>query len=89
MTPNLPNLFHYKNLSNEDYFTRSLAYMLNLFPKELGDGLLQRISALSGNTKTFPGRFESAEFTCFDLQHPDSSVEARHADSHIEHDPVF
>jgi hypothetical protein len=72
MTPNLPNLFHCKSLSNEDYFTRSLAYILNLFPRDLGDGLLQRIPALSGNTKTFLGRFESAEFIGFDLQYSDS-----------------
>lgn len=67
------NVFIWKNLKKEDHFTRSMAHMLNLFPRELGDRLLQKIARLSGLEEKSLGQFKSAEFSGFDFQSEEST----------------
>ena len=68
-----PNVFICKNLKNEDHFTTSVAHILNLFPHELGDRLLQRIARLSGLGEKSLGQFKSADFSGFDFQNEEST----------------
>ena len=68
-----PNIFLFKNLSNEDHFTNSLGYILNLFPIELGDRFVSRLAILSGFSSDYFGDFDEARFTGHHLQNEDST----------------
>lgn len=68
-----PNPFIHKNLVAEDHFTISLAYMLNLFPRELGDRLIERISEAADLGRKALGSFEQAEFIGHVFQSQDST----------------
>jgi hypothetical protein len=68
-----PNIFVYKNLKNEDHFTNSLGYLLNLFPKELGDRFIAKLATSSGKSANYLGKFKKAEFTGFNFQNEDST----------------
>src|SRR4051812_23008723 len=68
-----PNIFTKGHLTNEDQFTTSLAYILNLFPRELGDRLLKKLSQLSGKSTNYLGSFESAQFIGFEYQSKNST----------------
>ena len=68
-----PNIFLFKNLTNEDHFTNSLGYLLNLFPKELGDRFVSRLAILSGLSSDYFGGFVEARFTGHHLQNEDST----------------
>lgn len=67
-----PNIFLYKNFVNEDHFTNSLGYILNLFPSELGNRFLTKISCLAGYPIDYFGKFKEARFTGHNKQNPDS-----------------
>lgn len=67
-----PNLFLYKNFSNEDHFTTSLGYILNLFPKIIGNRFLTKLALLAGQPINYFGEFIDAEFTGFNFQNQDS-----------------
>lgn len=56
-----PNMFLRQNDCKEDFFSRSLAYICNLFPA-IGQRLVQRISVLAGESPDFFGEFEKCEF---------------------------
>ena len=68
-----PNIFLFKNLSNEDHFTNSLGYIFNLFPIELGNGFVSRLAVLSGFSSDYFGDFVEARFTGHHLQNQDST----------------
>lgn len=68
-----PNIFVYKNLKNEDYFTSTLSYILNLFPKVLGDRFISKLATSAGKSANYFGKFEKAEFTAHDLQNENST----------------
>ena len=56
-----PNLFLFNTYCPEDYFSRSLAYILNLFPT-IAQGLLRRIAVLAEQPHNFFGEFQGCEF---------------------------
>lgn len=56
-----PNIFLFKNLTNEDHFTNSLGYILNLLPIELGNRFVSRLAALSGYSSDHLGEFVEAK----------------------------
>src|SRR5882724_13139109 len=68
-----PNIFLYKNLKNEDHFTISLGYLLNLFPSILGNRFLEKLSIMSGNPWDYFGKFKEAEFSGHKLQNINST----------------
>ena len=68
-----PNIFLFKNLSNEDHFTNSLGYILNLLPSELGNRFVFRLAVLSGFPSDYFGEFIEAKFTGHHLQNEDST----------------
>lgn len=68
-----PNIFVYKNLKNEDHFTNSLGYLLNLFPRELGDRFVSKLATIAGKSADYLGNFVEAEFTGHYLQYEDST----------------
>ena len=68
-----PNIFLFKNLTNEDHFTNSLGYLLNLFPNELGNRFVSRLAILSGFSSDYFGDFDEARFTGHHLQNEDST----------------
>ncbi|MDQ6608348.1 MAG: hypothetical protein M3Y85_00810 [Bacteroidota bacterium] len=68
-----PNVFLFKNFTNEDHFTNSLGYILNLFPVELGARFLSRITDLTGLPVGHFGKFIKAEFSGHFLQNEDST----------------
>jgi hypothetical protein len=57
----IPNMFIFCADCREDFFSRSLAYLLNLFPS-VGQKLVQRIAALAGKRPDSFGLFERCEF---------------------------
>ncbi len=63
----IPNIFYNQTHCNEDYFSYSLAYLLNLFP-DIGQRLLIRIASLSGKPADYFGKFISCEFIGHEFQ---------------------
>jgi hypothetical protein len=63
-----PNIFIPYAHSREDYFSHSLAYILNIFPP-LGDSVLRRIATLAGKDPGHFGRFQTCEFIAHELPH--------------------
>jgi len=57
----VPNIFLYDAHCREDYFSHSLAYVLNMFPP-LGEALVRRIARLAGKDPELVGRFQTCEF---------------------------
>lgn len=70
-----PNLFLKKKNKNEDQFTHSLAYVLNLFPDTIGKNFLSKIAGLCGKKPDFFGEFKEASFTGYEF--PDWEAESR------------
>lgn len=68
-----PNIFLFKNLSNEDHFTNSLGYILNLMPIELGNRFVNRLAVLSDCSPGHFGDFVEATFTGHYFQNEDST----------------
>ena len=68
-----PNIFLFKNFSNEDHFTNSLGYILNLFPNELGKRFLSKLAELAGYSPDYFGEFVEAKFAGHYLQNEDST----------------
>jgi len=68
-----PNIFVYKNLKNEDHFTNSLGYLLNLFPRELGDRFVSKLATSTGKSADYLGKFIEAEFTGHNFLNEDST----------------
>ncbi len=62
-----PNIFINNVHCPEDFFSHSLAYLLNLFP-DIGQRLLQRISNLSGKPIDYFGKFLACEFIGHEFQ---------------------
>ena len=56
-----PNVFVYAPDCPEDFFSRSLAYIANLFP-DIGQKIVQRLAVLAGETPDYFGDFEHCEF---------------------------
>ena len=56
-----PNLFIFYPDCPEDFFSRLLAYIANLFPA-IGQRLVQRIAVLAGRVPDYFGVFEQCEF---------------------------
>ena len=56
-----PNLFIFYPDCPEDFFSRLLAYIANLFPA-IGQRLVQRIAVLAGRVPDYFGVFERCEF---------------------------
>ena len=56
-----PNLFIHCNYQSEDFFSSSLAYIVDLFPA-IGQRLVRRIAVLAGRPPEFFGAFERCEF---------------------------
>lgn len=56
-----PNMFIFHPDFPEDFFSRSLAYIANLFPA-IGQKLVQRIAVLAGRAPDYFGVFERCEF---------------------------
>lgn len=63
----IPNIFINNVHCQEDYFSHSLAYLLNLFP-DIGQRLLQRISSLAEKPIDYFGNFISCEFIGYEFQ---------------------
>lgn len=68
-----PNIFINKNLSNEDHFTVSLGYILNVLPTIIGDRFINKLAVMSGKTSGSFGKFIEAEFIGFEFQNYDSN----------------
>jgi hypothetical protein len=62
-----PNIFIFCRDCPEDFFSRSLAYIANLFPA-IGQSLIQRIAVLAGKAPDYFGVFEQCEFVGQELQ---------------------
>ena len=62
-----PNIFLSKFYCQEDYFSNSLAYFLNIFPN-IGQRLLHRISILSEKPIDYFGEFTRCEFVGHEYQ---------------------
>ena len=73
-----PNIFIYYPDCPEDFFSRSLAYITNLFPV-IGQKLVQRIAVLSGNVPDYFGKFQQCEFIGYEFQggHRDSKPDLK------------
>jgi len=56
-----PNIFIFSSHCPEDFFSRSLAYITNLFPVT-GQNLVQRIAVLAGREPDYFGVFVGHEF---------------------------
>jgi hypothetical protein len=56
-----PNMFIFYPDCPEDFFSRSLAYIVNLFP-DIGQRFVQRIAVLAGKAPDYLGVFERCEF---------------------------
>lgn len=56
-----PNMFILYPYCPEDFFSRSLAYIANLFPA-IGQKLVQKIAVLAGKKPDYFGKFERCEF---------------------------
>jgi len=69
-----PNVFTNSPFCAEDYFSNSLAYILNLFPA-IGDRLLERIAVLAGKTPGYFGPFRTCEFVAYEF--PDGHRQSR------------
>lgn len=63
-----PNLFTYSDHKAEDFFSNSLAYILNLFPRELGQMFVQRIAVMAGKRPAYFGDFIECEFMAREFQ---------------------
>jgi hypothetical protein len=63
----IPNIFLNSVHCQEDYFSHSLAYILNLFP-DIGQRLLKRISSLAEKPVDYFGNFISCEFIGHEFQ---------------------
>jgi hypothetical protein len=74
-----PNIFEYHVDTAEDFFSRSLAYIANMFPG-IGRNLVQRIAVLAGKPPTFFGSFKSCAFVgkvfpeAHDISKPDLEI---------------
>ena len=68
-----PNIFLYKNLKNEDHFTNSMGYLLNLFPRQLGDRFISKLATIAGLPANSLGKFVYAEFTGHVIQNKKST----------------
>jgi hypothetical protein len=62
-----PNIFLCNAYCQEDYFSQSLAYILNLFPT-IGQSLLNRIAVLAEQPFGFFGDFQGCEFVGHEFQ---------------------
>jgi hypothetical protein len=56
-----PNIFVFSPDCPEDFFSRSLAYISNLFP-DIGQRFVERIGVLAGKKADYFGDFQSCEF---------------------------
>jgi hypothetical protein len=56
-----PNMFLFYPYPREDFFSSSLAYVVNLFPA-IGQRLIQRIAVLAGKSPDHFGEFQRCEF---------------------------
>ena len=61
-----PNLFIFNRDCPEDFFSRSLAYILNLYPN-IGQKLIQRIAVLAGSKSDYFGKFIQCQFTGYEF----------------------
>lgn len=62
-----PNVFTFNPNSKEDFFSGSLAYILNLFP-HIGQRFVQRLSVLAGKSPEYFGEFKDCEFVGYEYQ---------------------
>lgn len=69
-----PNIFIFYPYCHEDFFSSSLAYIVNLFPV-IGQRLVQRISVLAGKEPDYFGVFGRCEFV--GQEFPDSHTASR------------
>lgn len=69
-----PNIFIFSHYCPEDFFSRSLAYITNLFPA-IGQSLVQRIAVLAGRDPDYFGAFEQCEFVGHEF--PDGHTASR------------
>ncbi|MGD8780036.1 MAG: hypothetical protein PVH88_13860 [Ignavibacteria bacterium] len=61
-----PNLFVFNRDCPEDFFSRSLAYILNLYPY-IGQKLIQRIAVLAGKKSDYFEEFIQCQFTGYEF----------------------
>jgi hypothetical protein len=67
-----PNVFVHAPHCPEDFFSNSLAYVLNLLPS-VGQRFVSKMADLAGRKPTFFGRFESCEFVGYEYPHRHST----------------
>jgi len=62
----------------EDFFSRSLAYIVNLFP-DIGQKVVSQIAVLAGERSDFFGAFRECEFVAQEFQddHKDSKPDLK------------
>lgn len=85
-----PNLFFYYNHKAEDFFSNSLAYILNLFPQDIGQKFVQRIAVMAGKRPAYFGEFIECEFVAQEFQpghagsKPDLKIRCSRRIIHVE-----